>query len=376
MCTTSCDCPFKNCKKQFSNLSAANQPIHFLESPSSPEEMDSQDPAPALEIDSQVDVKMEAPDEADSQDPTPTLHVSSQHDLDLVKMEPEVVIDVLEDKAVEIVDGEMGNSEESACADSKEGSRYPHPRKRRALSHLIPLELLPKLWAGSTVTAVYPKVEAVNPPGRTDLKFINQAAPAVEGAEVTDEVNSTDQPGTAGSPSETLPAITSAAVLATAEVIKAADEANSTDQPRTASSSPDEVVEVADEVDSSDRPEAAGLPRASSFEEYNACTGYSLDEERKMNAYQESLMQESLSEARETFSTLTSLLLNKLQRVDFHPTSAWAMIDTLRNLACVNRVYRTANLELDFLIDGGGGAYGGSRFFNGADPPLPQTHHQ
>lgn len=368
MCTTSCDCPFKNCKKQFSNLSTTNQPIHFLESPSSPDEIYSPDPAPALEIDSQVDVKMEAPDEADSQDPT--LHASSQHDLDLVKMEPEVVIDVLEEKAVEIVDGEMRNSEESECADSKEESRYPHPRKRRALSHLIPLELLPKLWAGSSVTAVYPKVEVANPPGRADLKFINQAA------EVTDEVNSVDQPGTAGSPSETLPAIASAAVLATAEVIKAADEANSTDQLRTPSTSPDSIVEVVDEVDSSDQPEAAGLPRASSFEEYNACTGYSLDEERKMNAYQESLMLESLSEARETFSTLTSLLLNKLQRVDFHPTSAWAMIDTLRILACVNRVYRTANLELDFLIDGGGGAYGGSRFFNGSDPPLPQTHHQ
>lgn len=75
--------------------------------------------------------------------------------------------------------------------------------------------------------------------------------------------------------------------------------------------------------------------------------GYSDEDERSLQMYQEKLLRDSLTEARNTYVSLTDLLLYKLRRMDFNSETPKDMLACLKVLSTLNRLYKTANLELD-----------------------------
>jgi hypothetical protein len=75
--------------------------------------------------------------------------------------------------------------------------------------------------------------------------------------------------------------------------------------------------------------------------------GYSDEDERKLQMYQEKLLRESLDMARTTYLSLTDLLLYKLRRINFNSETTRDMLASLKVLGTLNRLYRAANLELD-----------------------------
>lgn len=74
---------------------------------------------------------------------------------------------------------------------------------------------------------------------------------------------------------------------------------------------------------------------------------YSDEDERALQMYQDKLLKESLAAARNTYMSLTDLLLYKLRLVDFNSEAPRDMMASLKVLTTLNRLYRTANLELD-----------------------------
>jgi hypothetical protein len=75
--------------------------------------------------------------------------------------------------------------------------------------------------------------------------------------------------------------------------------------------------------------------------------GYSDEDERSLQMYQEKLLRESLGIARNTYLSLTDLLLYKLRRINFNSETSRDMLASLKVLGTLNRLYRAANLELD-----------------------------
>jgi hypothetical protein len=75
--------------------------------------------------------------------------------------------------------------------------------------------------------------------------------------------------------------------------------------------------------------------------------GYSDEDERSLQMYQEKLLRDSLTEARNTYASLTDLLLYKLRRINFNSETPRDMLASLKVLGTLNRLYRFANLELD-----------------------------
>lgn len=75
--------------------------------------------------------------------------------------------------------------------------------------------------------------------------------------------------------------------------------------------------------------------------------GYSDEDERSLQMYQEKLLRDSLAEARNTYVSLTDLLLYKLRRINFNSEMPRDMLACLKVLGTLNRLYRVANLELD-----------------------------
>lgn len=74
---------------------------------------------------------------------------------------------------------------------------------------------------------------------------------------------------------------------------------------------------------------------------------YSDDDERALQMYQDKLLRESLAAARNTYVSLTDLLLYKLRVIDFNSETPKDMLASLKVLVTLNRLYRAANLELD-----------------------------
>lgn len=99
-------------------------------------------------------------------------------------------------------------------------------------------------------------------------------------------------------------------------------------------------------------PDRPGTPRPNQ--------SYSEADEKTLLMYQDKLLRDSLAEARNTYVASTDLLLYKLRRINFNSDVPRDMISSLRILGALNRLYRTANLELDRLQQDEFGA----EFFN------------
>lgn len=74
---------------------------------------------------------------------------------------------------------------------------------------------------------------------------------------------------------------------------------------------------------------------------------YSDEDERALQMYQHKLLRDSLASAKETYVSLTDLILYKLRAINFNSETPKDMMAGLRVLGTLNRLYRSANLELD-----------------------------
>jgi hypothetical protein len=74
---------------------------------------------------------------------------------------------------------------------------------------------------------------------------------------------------------------------------------------------------------------------------------YSDEDEKTLQIYQHKLLKDSLATAKETYVSLTDLLLYKLRGIDFNSETSKDMLASLKVLGTLNRLYRAANLELD-----------------------------